>query len=166
NLVGVSWGGALLIEVAKILQKRASIQLTFIDSAPDTIKTVISHLGEPANIEVNVLLNLLNIMSTETFRAMNNAPDMKSRIEIALSQYKGAKEDEKDLKEALALLIYRLNCATSYEPSGELLNGEVFLIRPTGSNKYDDCGLIEYVSQRVNIEVVEGDHLSMVENQA
>ncbi|GJQ69352.1 hypothetical protein Trydic_g6479 [Trypoxylus dichotomus] len=166
NLVGISWGGALLVEVGKILQKRASTQLTFVDSAPDTIKSVISHLGEPTDVEVNVLLNLLNITSTEIFRTMTNAPDMNSRIEIALSQYKDNKDDEKDLREALVLLIYRLNSLLSYEPSNELLHGEVFLVRPTGSNKYDDCGLSKYVSQRINIEVVDGDHLSMLENEA
>lgn len=65
NVVGISWGGALLIEIGKILQQRASTQLTFIDSAPYTISTTISHLGESVSVEVNVLLNLLNITSAE-----------------------------------------------------------------------------------------------------
>lgn len=63
--MGISWGGPLLIELGKILQKRGSIQLTFVDSSPDSITTTISHLGEAVNIEVNVLVNLLNITSTE-----------------------------------------------------------------------------------------------------
>lgn len=72
---------------------------------------------------------------------MTNAANFDSRLDIALKQYKGDKANEKDLREALNLLIYRIHSITGYTPSNQALTGQIYLVRPTGSNKYDDCGL-------------------------
>ena len=47
------------------MQKYANTQVTFVDAAPDTIKTALSHLGASVNLEINTLSRLLNITSTE-----------------------------------------------------------------------------------------------------
>lgn len=66
NIIGISWGGALAIEVTRILERTgASTLLYFIDGAPETIQAAIKHLGEGVNAEVNLLTRILNINNAE-----------------------------------------------------------------------------------------------------
>lgn len=66
NIVGVSWGGALAIEIARILEKKGENTLVyFIDGAPETIQAALKHLGEGVTAEVNLLSRILNINNTD-----------------------------------------------------------------------------------------------------
>lgn len=63
NIISLSWGGALTIEIARILHRsKASIHLYLIDSAPSTIQATTKHLGEDeVEREVNLLSRILKI---------------------------------------------------------------------------------------------------------
>lgn len=69
NIVGVSWGGALAIEVARILERKgANTLMYFIDAAPETIQAALRHLGEGVIAEVNLLSRILNINNSDVSR--------------------------------------------------------------------------------------------------
>lgn len=63
TLVGVSWGGALTMEIARILdQQKASIHIYLIDGAPKTLQMALMHLGENAtNVELNLITRYFKI---------------------------------------------------------------------------------------------------------
>lgn len=67
NIIGISWGGALMIEIARILAKKgASLHLYFIDGAPGTLQAAIKHLGDDnVTMETNLLTRTLNINDIE-----------------------------------------------------------------------------------------------------
>lgn len=67
NIIGVSWGGALMVEIAKILDKQgASLHLYFIDAAPTTLQAAVKHLGvKNTEIETNLLTRVLKINDAE-----------------------------------------------------------------------------------------------------
>lgn len=67
NLVGVSWGGALTIEIARILsQQGASISVYFLDAAPASLQSTLKYLGKTfSEIESGILTRLLDINYTE-----------------------------------------------------------------------------------------------------
>lgn len=65
NLVSVSTGGALTIEIARHLQQEkpeAKLNMFFIDSAPTFIQNVLVQLGESnKDLEMNILRSIFNI---------------------------------------------------------------------------------------------------------
>lgn len=66
NIIGLSYGGILAIEVAKNLERfNAKIQLHFVDGAPDTIQGVFKFLGEGNNREIGLLCRVLNLTSPD-----------------------------------------------------------------------------------------------------
>lgn len=66
NIVGISWGGALAIEVARLIEEKGGTTLVyFIDGAPETIQAALKHLGEGVHAEVNLLTRILNINNTD-----------------------------------------------------------------------------------------------------
>lgn len=66
NIVGISCGGALAIEVAKILERKGANTLVyFIDAAPETIQAALKHLGEGVAAEVNLLSRVLNVNNSD-----------------------------------------------------------------------------------------------------
>lgn len=66
NILSVSWGGALAIEIARILEaENGRTNLYFVDSAPDTIQSAITHLNDCVGRDVNLLCKLLNIVDSE-----------------------------------------------------------------------------------------------------
>lgn len=66
NLLGISCGGPLTIEISRILEKTAKkTQITFIDGAPDTIQSALNYLGEGVQSELNFLTKILNINNND-----------------------------------------------------------------------------------------------------
>lgn len=67
NIIGISWGGALMLEIAKILDKQgASLHLYFLDAAPDTLQAAVKLLGEDlSEMETTLLTRILNINDSE-----------------------------------------------------------------------------------------------------
>lgn len=62
NIVGVSWGGILATEIAKILDKEynAKVYLYLIDAAPLSLQSAIQLLGKEDEFEVNLLSRVFN----------------------------------------------------------------------------------------------------------
>lgn len=96
NILSVSWGGALAIEIARILEtENVKTNLYFVDSAPDTIQSAIAHLNDGAGRDVNLLCKLLNIVDNEvstltifTPLQTHNWPVYRGELDFAISVHK------------------------------------------------------------------------------
>lgn len=70
NILAVSWGGALAIEVARKLEsKNLKANIYFVDSAPDTIQSAIALLHDGVGLEINLICKLLNVNSNEVSKS-------------------------------------------------------------------------------------------------
>uniref|UniRef100_A0A7R9PIV1 oleoyl-[acyl-carrier-protein] hydrolase n=1 Tax=Timema genevievae TaxID=629358 RepID=A0A7R9PIV1_TIMGE len=66
NLVGVSWGGILALELARELQSQdQKIQLFLLDGAPDTTQSIAKLLGTGDELQCNIITKLLGIESNK-----------------------------------------------------------------------------------------------------
>lgn len=183
--MGISWGGALAIEVARILERKGANTLVyFIDGAPETIQSALKHLGEGVAAEVNLLSRVLNINNSDVLKSWSALPSWNDRVNAAVAAVEGIDDDGAVLAQALTTIKQRLTDVNNYRPTDELIKCPVFLIRPTGSSKYDNCGLLkvslwfcfvycagvgkfwfQYCKQTANIHIVPGDHLSIIKNK-
>ncbi|KAJ8980787.1 hypothetical protein NQ317_004788 [Molorchus minor] len=166
NIIAMSWGGPLAIEVARILHElKASIHLFLIDSAPQTLQAAIKHLGEDKmEIEINLLSRILKINDTKVLKDLKESPNWESRIKLALKSFESDEKQRKLLEEGLKNLKQRIEEISSLQPTDVLISGTVHLIRPSESSKYDSCGLTLYCSQTPEIILVNGDHISIIGN--
>ncbi|KAH0814014.1 hypothetical protein GEV33_008777 [Tenebrio molitor] len=157
NIIGISWGGALMLEIAKILDKQgASLHLYFLDAAPDTLQAAVKLLGEDLfEMETTLLTRILNINDSEIVNKMGEVPTWESRVKLALDNYEGHLSDKKKLGDGLSTLKMRLQDILSFKPTEDLVSGQIHLIRPTGSSKYDNCGLLSWASLKEGLAGVE-----------
>lgn len=112
-------------------------------------------------------------------------PSWTDRVKAAVAAF-GDNTDEDLLATVLTTIRQRLIDVNNYQPSEELIKCPVYLIRPTGSSKYDNCGLLkvfkrklflsvnllrkysfyfQYCKQTAQIFIVPGDHLSIIKNK-
>lgn len=80
-------------------------------------------------------------------KKIGELPDWNARVELALDSYEGDISERKKLEEGLFTLKVRLQDLSAFHPTEELVLGQIHLIKPIGSSKYDNCGL---VSVRIN----------------
>uniref|UniRef100_A0A7R9F653 oleoyl-[acyl-carrier-protein] hydrolase n=1 Tax=Timema bartmani TaxID=61472 RepID=A0A7R9F653_9NEOP len=74
NLVGVSWGGILTLELARELQSQdQKIQLFLLDGAPDTTQSIAKLLGTGDDLHCNLITKLLGIESNKHFARRGSA---------------------------------------------------------------------------------------------
>lgn len=67
NIVGLSWGGPLSIDIAKHLENMGKkVQLFLIDGVPDTLKALAEQDGE--NIKEKLLKKILRIANNKEVR--------------------------------------------------------------------------------------------------
>jgi hypothetical protein len=60
--VGVSWGGVLTLELARILEaKGAETRVVLLDGALDTIRSMVELLNEGSALEANLICRFLQI---------------------------------------------------------------------------------------------------------
>lgn len=73
-------------------------------------------------------------------------PSWNDRVKAAIAIHEDVADDDGLLATAVTTIKQRLNEVNNYHPSEELIKCPVFLIRPTGSSKYDNCGLLKVIS--------------------
>lgn len=69
------------------------------------------------------------------------------------------------LSDAINILKKRIEDFLAYETDGDKIKGVVQLIRPSGSYKYDFCGLNKFMEQYPKVFVMNGDHLSILSDK-
>jgi len=74
NIAGVSWGGILATEIAKILDKEynAKVYLYLIDGAPLSLQSAIQLLGKEDDFEVNLLSRVFNSHDSQVCSEFTN----------------------------------------------------------------------------------------------
>nr|XP_023020295.1 fatty acid synthase-like [Leptinotarsa decemlineata] len=164
NIVSVSSGGFLAIEIAKILTKqKASIHLFFIDSAPRKVQQALERLGEDRSDQaLNVLKMVFAMKDSEVVRKLEATSDWNSRIKICLEGYEGTKQQRHLLEAGLLRLENQLDTIATYRPNGVLVSGTVHLLAPNEASQNDYCGLESCCQSQPRVTLVPGDHLSII----
>ncbi|XP_030762053.1 fatty acid synthase-like [Sitophilus oryzae] len=164
NIVGVSWGGVLVTEIARILDRRykANIYVYYIDGAPFTLQSTIKLLGSGVDFEVNLLSRIFNNDDPQVVSKLQSAPDWVSRVNYLINIYKNDAIDNNILKESISLLRNRLMDVITYGPDEHLVTGTIHLIRSTDCSQFDNCELTSYCKQTPQVLLVPGDHLTII----
>jgi thioesterase domain-containing protein len=72
NLVGVSWGGVLTLELARILETEGvETRVVLLDGALDTIRSMVELLKQGSELEANLICRLLQISSMKVNNDLN-----------------------------------------------------------------------------------------------
>lgn len=61
----------------------------------------------------------------------------------AVEHYSNGSESDGYLETALTTIKQRLEDVAKYSPTDELVAAGIHLLRPAGSSKYDNCGLLK-----------------------
>ncbi|KAK4881873.1 hypothetical protein RN001_005192 [Aquatica leii] len=167
NIIGISYGGILAMEVAKCLERHnCRVKLHLVDGAPETIQGILRHLGEGANSEIGFLCRILNLTNPDIVKCLSTLSGWQLRLKFALQHYECSEDDKEYLSETLSRFKKHINEIMAYRPPEELLIGPVNLLRPAGSSKYDACGLSKYCKQNAEITVVDGNHITMLNERS
>lgn len=81
----------------------------------------------------------------QILKSWSTLPTWNERVNAAVATVEGSADDSALLVTALTTIKQRLTDVNNYRPSDELIKCPVFLIRPTGSSKYDNCGLLKVI---------------------
>ncbi|KAJ9584287.1 hypothetical protein L9F63_021356, partial [Diploptera punctata] len=158
NIVGISWGGAIALEVARLLEAEGhKIRIILVDAAPERMQAIAQQLTKDGTFDTNLVSALLKIKMK-----LNPSSGWSELLDEVLSSI--PPQLHPHLKTALTSLRNSLTLLLDYEPSGDLLKGEVSLIRPSGASEVDNCGLDHFSKHTVKVHVVEGDHETMLWN--
>jgi thioesterase domain-containing protein len=70
--VGVSWGGVLALELARILETEgAETRVVLLDGALGTIRSIVELLNQRSELEANLICRLLQICSMKVNNDLN-----------------------------------------------------------------------------------------------
>lgn len=179
-LIGYSFGSLLTLEIAKLLElKGKQGSVTIIDGSPQFIHKVANQLvpdNTDENIQSVILLTCTRLLfpkeyhevAENVFANVTWESRLKSFADVAKerSQY-GVEYGSK----MLTALINRLKISLDADKLSLPILSEtkISLIRPTESsakNVDEDYGLGKCCSHEVNVDIIEGNHASMLSNPA
>lgn len=86
---------------------------------------------------------LIRYQMFKVLKSWSALPSWDDRVNAAVATVEGIADESALLATALTTVKQRLTDVNNYRPSEELIKCPVFLIRPTGSSKYDNCGLLK-----------------------
>ncbi|GLV46780.1 hypothetical protein CBL_20928 [Carabus blaptoides fortunei] len=159
NIVGVSWGGALAQEIAKIFENQNDrIQLYLIDAIPETIQSIITEDGHNDNLEVTLLLELLQ----GSQHGLANNLNWQEGIHAVAQSLNYSKRESQKLEQAMNFVKNKLQRIIQYKPSDKLVNGLTRLLRPQDSSKDYSYNILKYCNQ-VKVEIIKGNHFTMLQ---
>ncbi|GLV61301.1 Fatty acid synthase 3, partial [Carabus blaptoides fortunei] len=162
NIVGVSWGGALAIEIAKIFENHNDrIQLYLIDAIPETIQSIITEDGHNDNLEVTLLLELLQ----SSQHGLPNNLNWQDSIHAVAQSLNYSKRESQKLELTMNFVKNKLQRIIQYKPSDKLVNGLTRLLKPQDSSKDYSYNIMKYCKQ-VKIEMIKGNHFTMLQTDA
>ncbi|KAB0790944.1 hypothetical protein PPYR_02744 [Photinus pyralis] len=179
NLVAYSYGCAVALELASILEVRGLIgKVILIDGAPEMLKKLISlqlwseHESE-ASLETAILFNLITsyaplevtVALRETVRQLRT---LEERVEYLRDMIpEGIPHSKKYQKQVAIAVCARMKALYNYEANFPKLKSEVTLIKPIDSpfvNYDEDYGLQKLCEEPVRVHTIEGTHETIVQN--
>lgn len=177
-LIGYSFGSLLTVEIAKLLEsngKKGSV--TIIDGSPQFIHKVSSQAvpdNTDENIQSIILLTCVRLLFPDDFHDLakkifeNKTWDTRLHTFVEIAQARSQYSEVYGSK-MLSALINRLKISLDADKIvlPTLSNTQISLIRPTDSSTKDfdeDYGLGKYCSQKVRVDVIDGNHASILNN--
>lgn len=134
NLLGICWGGALVLEVARRLEASGSqTRLFLIDAVPDILQTMLNAHADQKTLDAAILSQLLSV---EDVGPLDDWEQMLGRALGAVTR-----PERPAVAEVVCRLRNLLGLLSSYEYSGQMINGPTALFRPQLASKDDSCGL-------------------------
>ncbi|XP_071579968.1 fatty acid synthase-like [Temnothorax nylanderi] len=177
-IVGYSFGSLIAIELARLLEANDfSGRLILIDGAPDQMKTMVNQYFYCASLEElqnTVLLGLLGMYATinkETLGLeLNKCNTVEEKLKIFHAYFPN---DVNVLTIENQKLIYftiynHIVAIQDYDISSlPRLKSPITLLKPTFSSALyteEDYGLHKVTEGKVQIHYVEGNHITMMDN--
>lgn len=176
QIVGYSVGGLAALSIAAELEKRGlKGRLVLIDSAPVYLKKLANSFvpeDAPNQVDLFRLAALHALFATnknKTFiEEVESAPDWYQKLEICAKHSHGL-YSEQFIKDNMDSVVNRgliaVNLNINEMPK---LNTDILLIRPTAASIQDideDYGLSANTTGNILIKFLEGDHLTILDNE-
>ncbi|XP_072398837.1 fatty acid synthase-like [Diabrotica undecimpunctata] len=164
NIVSISTGGALAIEIAKILSKQnKNLHLFFVDSAPMRIQQGLEDIGEGQQLEINLLRIIFDISDPEIIKKLTNSSNLESRVQMLLKDRTDLNDKNKKLLEqGLPAIKDYIEKVKAYKPDNEPINAKLHILLPEDCSAYESFGLSSYFTSLPEFAQFDGDHLSII----
>ncbi|KAJ9584290.1 hypothetical protein L9F63_021359, partial [Diploptera punctata] len=128
NLVGISWGGAITLEIARLLEAEGQkTRILLINGAPDTLQVSAQRLNEDGNFNLNLISTVLQTEETNEFT------DWSVLLEKVLKNLSFSLKSQ--VSHALTFVRSCMTMLLEYKPAGQLIQGEVSLVRTILENE-------------------------------
>lgn len=186
-IVGHSFGTLIAVKIASLLEKRGRVgHIVLIDGSPAYLKRLAQGLVKSANVEnytdilfMTIFVHLCRSEFQDTFtETLAKCTDIQEKINLvigALSEKIKATYSIEYLKKIITAILNRLKVVVSLNVEGDEINtvmdkklkSEITLIRPTQVSFADiaeDYDLHKYTEKDVTIKYVDGNHLTVLEN--
>lgn len=177
-LVGYSFGSLLTLEIAKLLEsKRKKGSVTIIDGSPQFIHTVANQMvpdNTDDKIQSVIILTCARLLFSDEFHDIAKQVFEHKTWELRLKTFVEFAQTRSHYSAAygskmLNALINRLKISLAADKLilPTLEHTQISLIRPADSSAKDfeqDYGLGKYSSSKVHVDVIDGNHTSILSN--
>nr|XP_050845903.1 fatty acid synthase-like [Vespula vulgaris] len=178
-LVGFSFGSLLAIELTRKLEAKGyNGRLILIDGAPQHLKTLIQqqlHSSSQEEFESNILLATLNaftsINNTELEFELRKCSSWDEKVNVFSNMLSLEQKEfffKRNQKNAIHSLYVRLHAALEYNPEPmPYISAPITLFKPllpSVRNAEYDYGLQNITEAKVDVHIVDGDHVAMLED--
>nr|CAI5859395.1 unnamed protein product [Callosobruchus analis] len=180
RIVAYSFGVMVGIELCNILESMGYTgSLISLDGSPLTVKNMVSKLVSNTTeheFHISICLYMLNfVMLPEAASKMQeqfeNCETWDEKADLLVSLSKDAVSfDSEYMKEYANIVIKRLQAIINYSPSSTKLRTKVTLFKATrglgsGDALSGDFGLSEYCATPVEVEIYDGNHIDIVDDE-
>lgn len=177
-LVGYSFGSLLTLEIAKLLESKGKTgSVTLIDGSPQFIHKVANQavpVNTDENIQSIIILTCVRLLFPEEFHEVakmvfaNNTWEARLQAFVDIGQTKSKYSAEYGSK-MLKALVHRLKISLDAGKLSlpTLSKTPISLIRPADSSAKDfeeDYGLGQYSAKKVDVNVIDGNHATILSN--
>ncbi|KAG8330856.1 hypothetical protein J6590_054146 [Homalodisca vitripennis] len=146
NLLGDSWSGTMVLQLAILLQRHGLVEVFLLDAAPDTAKQRFAAFSNSSDTfkDSEFLITLFNL-PTNISNHLSEVSSWEEQVQYCLSQVQMEVSNDcstslKYVTKALMMLRNHLKALTTFQPS-EQFEGNVHLFRTREALESDFCGL-------------------------
>lgn len=175
KIVGYSFGGLVALHIAAELEKRGmNGRLILIDSGPFFLKQLATTFAPESTTDYKEPFQTATLHSIcamvkkrNILEEIENAPDWETKLEVCARNSQGIYSEE-FVKNSLDAVVNRGVLLTALDLHAvPKLKSDILLIRPSMPSVLDideDYGLSSNTSGTVNVRFLEGDHLTVLDN--
>nr|CAH7737545.1 unnamed protein product [Callosobruchus chinensis] len=180
RLVAYSYGAVVGMELCNILESMGYTGILIsLDGSPSTVKSMVSKLVSSTSeheFHIKICLYMLNFVMppeavSKTQDQFENCTTWDEKADLLVSLSKDVVSfDSEYLKEYANVVLKRLRAIINYTPSNMKLKTKVKLFNATrglgsGDTLPVDFGLSEYCATPVEVEIYDGNHIDIVNDE-